>query len=115
LYTNNDTTAIVDQIVVIVAQFGRAALGGIGRIRIGGRDSLLLMNGLFRWVLLFQFGEILAYRALHLGRFRQPLPRYTARGAGVRLNEAAIDRQVVALHQPCLQAMGDDFFKELLE
>src|SRR6266568_136786 len=54
LYSHDHATVVVDQIVVVVSQPSRrAALGGVGRVRIGGRYLFLLMHWFFRRVLLF--------------------------------------------------------------
>ena len=54
-------------------------------------------------------------RALHVGHFRQLLPRDAARPAGIRWNEAAIHGQVLALHESGFHATVDDVLKELLK
>src|SRR5258706_4226516 len=71
LYSHDDATVVVDQVVVVVPQPGRrAAFGRIGGIWIRGRHLVLLMHRLFGWVLLLQFDQVLAHGLLHLRRFR---------------------------------------------
>ncbi len=61
LYPYNYTAAVVDQVVVVVTQSRRSsALGRTSRVRIGGGHLRLLMHGLFGWVLLLQFHQILS-------------------------------------------------------
>src|SRR6202040_1764248 len=60
LHSHDHAACIVHQIVVVVTEASwRAALGGIGRIGIGGRYLILLMHRFFHRVLLFQFLQIL--------------------------------------------------------
>src|SRR5207244_12603321 len=67
LYAHDHTAVVVHQIVVVVPQSGRrAALGGIGGIRIGGRYLVLLVNRLLHRVLLFQVHQILTHRTVDL-------------------------------------------------
>ena len=75
LHSHNHAAVIVHQVVVVVTEASRcAALGGIGRIGIGGRHLLLLMHRFFYRVLLFQFLHILSHGVIHLRRFPQLLP-----------------------------------------
>jgi len=73
------------------------------------------MHGLFGWVLLLQFHQVLAHGLVHLRRFPQLLPRNAALLGRIRFHEAAIDRQVLALHQSHFHTLPDDLFKQLLE
>src|ERR1700693_411642 len=71
LYSHDDATVVVDQIVVVVPQPSRrAALGGVSRIGIGGRYLVLLVNRFFQRILLLQFHQILSHRLTDLRRFR---------------------------------------------
>src|SRR6266853_1373746 len=71
LYSHNHAALIVHEIVVVIPQPSRrAALGGVGGIRIRGRDLILLMRRFFHRVLLFQFHQILANGVVDLSRFR---------------------------------------------
>src|SRR6202163_674969 len=75
LYSHDHATVGVDQIVVVVPQPSRrTTLGGVGRIRVGGRYLFLLMYWFFRRVLLFQFLQILSHGVMDLRRFPQLLP-----------------------------------------
>src|ERR1041385_4151940 len=56
LHAYDDATAVIDQIVVVITQSCRTTFGRICRIRIRGRDLLLLRYRSFDWVLLFQLG-----------------------------------------------------------
>src|ERR1700731_2707490 len=56
LYSHDDATVVVDQIVVVVPQSGRSStLGGVGRIGIRGRHLFFLMYRFFHRILLFQY------------------------------------------------------------
>src|SRR4029077_3598853 len=56
LYSHDYATVVVDPIVVVVPQPSRrSALGGVSRVRVGGRHLFLRMHWFFRRVLLFQF------------------------------------------------------------
>src|ERR1700693_4214743 len=71
LYSHDDATVVVDQIVVVVPQSGRSpTLGGVGRIGICGRYLILLMHRLFGGILLLQFDQVLAHGLVHLRRVR---------------------------------------------
>lgn len=53
LHVDNNAAAIVDQVVVVIAKFGRsAALGCVGGVRIGGGNALLFVHRLSYGVLL---------------------------------------------------------------
>jgi hypothetical protein len=64
----------VFEVVVVISQPRRcAALGGIGGVRIGGRDLFLFVHRFRDRVLLFQFLQILTHSVMDLRRFRQLL------------------------------------------
>ena len=116
LHTHDHATVVIDQVVVVVTEpGGRAALGRIGGIGIGGRYLILLMHRLFHRVLLFHFPQILAHAVVHLGCLRQLLARNPTLLGGVCFHEAAIHRQVLALHQSHLHTLPHDLFEQLLE
>ena len=73
------------------------------------------MHRLFGRILLFQFRQILAHGLLDLGRFRQLFARNPALLGGIGLDETAVHRQVVSLHQSRFQTARYDLFKQLLE
>ncbi len=52
---------------------------------------------------------------MHLGRFRQLLPRNAALLRRIRFYEGAIDRQVLALHQSHVHTLPHDQLKQFLE
>ena len=57
-------------LVVVTETSWRASLGRIGRIGIGGRYLLLLVDGFLDRILLSHFLQILPHRVMHLCRFR---------------------------------------------
>src|SRR6516165_12575725 len=95
-WTPTDHAAgIVHQVVVVVPEASRsAALGGVGRIGIGGRYLFLLLHRLFHRILLFQFHQILPHHAVYLGYFFQLLTWNPTLFSRVGLHEAAVHRQV---------------------
>ena len=116
LHSDDHAAVVIDQIVVVVTEPGRrAALGRVGGIGIGGRYLILLMHRLFHRVLLFQFLQILAHGVVHLGCLRQLLARNAALLGRIRFHEAAIHRQMLALHQSHFHTLPHDLFKQLLE
>src|SRR6185503_13136187 len=115
LHAHDDATAVIDQIVVVIAQPCWTAFGCKRRIRIRGRNFVLLRNRRFDGVLLFQFGQILAHRAVHFGYLCQLLAGNAAVMIGVGLDETAVHRHVLALYQSGLLAAVDDLLKQLLK
>src|ERR1035437_1714150 len=116
LHAHDHAAVVVHQIVVVIPQTGwRTALGGIGRIGIGGRDLVLLMHRFFHRVLLFQFFHILTHRMVDSGSFRQLLAWNAALLGRVGFDKTAIDRQLFPSHQPHFHALFHDLFEQLLE
>ena len=72
-----------------------AALGRVSGVGIGGRHLLLLMHGLFGWVLLLQLRQILTYVVFHVRHFRRLFAGNATLLIRIRLNEAAIQRQAM--------------------
>ncbi len=70
---------------------------------------------LFGWVPLLQFHQVLAHGLVHLRRLRKLLARDSAPFVGIGLDETAIDRQVVPVHQSDFQTACHDLLKQLLE
>src|ERR1700686_2621585 len=66
-------------------------------------------------ILLFQFCYKIPNRAVHLRRLCQLLTQDAAAVGSVGMNEAAIDRHVLALHQTHTATLIHDALKQLLE
>src|SRR5882724_4015114 len=116
LHSHDHATVVVDQIVVVVPQPSRrAALGGLGRIRVGGRYLFLLMYTIFRRVLLFQLLQVLTHGVMDLRRFHQLLTWNTALLRRIGFHETAIDRQVLPLRQSHFHTLQHDLFKQFIE
>src|SRR5580704_1650317 len=116
LDTHDHAALIVHQIVIVITQpGGRPAFRGISRVRIGGRYLILLVYRFFHWVLLFQFHKVSSHRTVDLGCFRQLFAWNPALLGRIRLDEAAVHRQVFALHQPHFHTLPYDLFKQLLK
>jgi hypothetical protein len=83
-YPHDYAAVVVDQIVVVVSQPSRGTtLGGVSRVRVGGRYLFLLMHRFFHRVLLFQFFQILTHGMMDLRCF----PKCSR---GIRLSLAAL-------------------------
>jgi hypothetical protein len=61
------------------------------------------MHCLFGWVLLLHFHQVLAHNLVHPRRLRELLARDSTPLVGIGVDETAIDRQVVPLHQSRLR------------
>src|SRR5512133_72394 len=79
LHSHDHTALVIHEVVVVITQAcRRAALGGVSRVRIGGRNLILCMHRFCHRVLLFQLLQILPHPVLDLGRFHQLFPWNTA-------------------------------------
>jgi hypothetical protein len=59
--------------------------------------------------------QILAHGVVHLGRLHQLLSRNPTLLGCVRFHEAAVHRQLLALHQSHFHTLPHDLLKQLLE
>ena len=73
------------------------------------------MHRVFHRVLLFQFLQILSHGVMDLRCFSQLLAWDAALLGRIGFHEAAIHRQVPALHQSHFHTLAHDLFKQLLE